>query len=619
MTVSVEAASPTYEVGTTFERFRAHTDNPLGPFMATGVQFTAPDSGGSDLVYRYRLDFDSVVDLGVIVLSGAGWQNSAVQLQDSLGDELDTLFIDSSDNEFRSYRMNVGRTGSTFFIEETNADPTWRFRSFIDVTLADGRKPELAFGPINAPQPIASATFDGGNGHAYLLVQLPASDWETARTHVLTNYPGFDLATITSAQEQLFIDVLLKKNEAQLEWWLGGEQTLDAQDQPSDIWQWATEEQWTFDNWSDDEPASGANATHLALTSGDHVPNWRTQGDELSAINGYIAESRVAPNQLRAGGLGGTVIRTAKGLSNGQPISGTEAVVIARPSALSCGDQFIQLRQWNVDTGISKILHIYPSLDIGVPQELVLNVSSIDSYPNEFVFAVSGCGEPPLDVFFNGPATRNPDSAVHAIVTPSPATLPGYDTTTIVSFRDDIGDDRNFGSINFNELILEVSQVTDFGPAVVNSLPLAIDDQATTTTGVRISIDVLQNDEWLDDAPVLVSMVSSPDDGEELDHTPINGNAVVRSDNVVVYTPAPSFTGTDTLTYKVTDKDGDSTQATITIAVDAAGSPGEGSSGLAPPPEFPSAGGGGALSLLAIAGLTFLVFLRSRRPQNLRP
>jgi sorbitol-specific phosphotransferase system component IIBC len=91
----------------------------------------------------------------------------------------------------------------------------------------------------------------------------------------------------------------------------------------------------------------------------------------------------------------------------------------------------------------------------------------------------------------------------------------------------------------------------------VNDAPVAVDDSATTNQGTAVTIDVLANDSDLDGDTLSISSVS----------TPSNGSVVTNPDNTVTYTPIPSFFGVDTFTYTISDGNGGSDGATVTINV----------------------------------------------------
>ncbi|MGH2687867.1 MAG: Ig-like domain-containing protein, partial [Actinomycetota bacterium] len=88
--------------------------------------------------------------------------------------------------------------------------------------------------------------------------------------------------------------------------------------------------------------------------------------------------------------------------------------------------------------------------------------------------------------------------------------------------------------------------------------PVAAADTATTDEDTPVTVDVTANDTILD-GPAVVTIATAP----------ANGAATVGVNNVVTYTPAPGFFGTDSFTYAVVDRDQDSATATVTISVTA--------------------------------------------------
>ena len=100
-----------------------------------------------------------------------------------------------------------------------------------------------------------------------------------------------------------------------------------------------------------------------------------------------------------------------------------------------------------------------------------------------------------------------------------------------------------------------------------NDAPVAADDTATTPEGTAVTIPVLANDTDVDGDSLSVSDVSDPE----------NGTAVINPDNTVTYTPAAGFHGLDSFVYTVSDGQGDTASATVTVTVKPSG---VGSSGI---------------------------------------
>lgn len=92
----------------------------------------------------------------------------------------------------------------------------------------------------------------------------------------------------------------------------------------------------------------------------------------------------------------------------------------------------------------------------------------------------------------------------------------------------------------------------------VNDPPVAVNDTATTAAGTAVIISVLANDSDVDSVTRTVSAVTQP----------TNGVVVINAGNTgVTYTPNADFSGTDTFTYTVSDGQGGSAQALVTVTV----------------------------------------------------
>ena len=89
-----------------------------------------------------------------------------------------------------------------------------------------------------------------------------------------------------------------------------------------------------------------------------------------------------------------------------------------------------------------------------------------------------------------------------------------------------------------------------------NEPPQAVDDEVELLQDASLTIDVTANDIDVDGNVNLVEVVAEPDNG-----------AVEVVTGVVVYTPDRLFAGTDTFDYRITDLEGESDEATVTVTV----------------------------------------------------
>ena len=92
-----------------------------------------------------------------------------------------------------------------------------------------------------------------------------------------------------------------------------------------------------------------------------------------------------------------------------------------------------------------------------------------------------------------------------------------------------------------------------------NTDPVAVDDSATTPYQTAIDIDVLDNDSDPDGDPITVTLTTAP----------ANGTVAINPDGTVKYTPNASYSGPDSFTYTISDGQGGTDTATVSITVTA--------------------------------------------------
>jgi hypothetical protein len=91
----------------------------------------------------------------------------------------------------------------------------------------------------------------------------------------------------------------------------------------------------------------------------------------------------------------------------------------------------------------------------------------------------------------------------------------------------------------------------------VNDVPVALDDSGTCFKNSGTDFGVLDNDSDADGDLLHVSSVTQP----------ANGTASINKDNTIRYTPRKGFKGTDTFRYVVSDNNGGTATATVTVFV----------------------------------------------------
>jgi hypothetical protein len=101
------------------------------------------------------------------------------------------------------------------------------------------------------------------------------------------------------------------------------------------------------------------------------------------------------------------------------------------------------------------------------------------------------------------------------------------------------------------------------GGANTNTAPVAANDGAATPMNTVVDINVLANDVDADGDPLAITNVSTPGSGSATDL----GNGLIR------YTPTGGFVGGDTFTYTISDGNGGTDTASVTVTVTWVNSP----------------------------------------------
>ncbi len=108
------------------------------------------------------------------------------------------------------------------------------------------------------------------------------------------------------------------------------------------------------------------------------------------------------------------------------------------------------------------------------------------------------------------------------------------------------------------------------GPGPGNQAPVAADDTALTAANAPLVLAALGNDGDPDGDPLGVAAVTQG----------ANGTVAVNPDGTLLYTPDPGFTGADSFTYTVSDGNGGTDTASVTLYVGNATEGGPGNDSL---------------------------------------
>ncbi|WP_236175841.1 retention module-containing protein [Pseudomonas pseudonitroreducens] len=91
-----------------------------------------------------------------------------------------------------------------------------------------------------------------------------------------------------------------------------------------------------------------------------------------------------------------------------------------------------------------------------------------------------------------------------------------------------------------------------------NDAPVAVPDTAHTNEDTAIRIDVLGNDTDAEHDALIVTGASAG-----------NGTVVINQDGSLSYTPKENFSGSDTITYSISDGKGGTSSSTVTVTIEA--------------------------------------------------
>ena len=217
-----------------------------------------------------------------------------------------------------------------------------------------------------------------------------------------------------------------------------------------------------------------------------------------------------------------------------------------------------------------------PSFDIKVTAvqapttvDLVMSASSTRSSPatlagatvsgTVYVFTSVETGIARVDFFLDNPAATGQPRQTEFKAPFDFANIPGgFDSLSVADGAHSIT-----ATVTFNNGAVSVVQA-DFtvdNASSSKATPVANSDQATAVAGQPVVIDVLANDAGLANTPVVVQVTSLP----------ANGSVSVAADNTITYTAAQGYSGQDGFLYRVTDANGDSAIASVTLSVSCTG------------------------------------------------
>jgi predicted RNA-binding protein with EMAP domain len=191
---------------------------------------------------------------------------------------------------------------------------------------------------------------------------------------------------------------------------------------------------------------------------------------------------------------------------------------------------------------------------------------------------VNAVNDPPVAA--NDSASTNEDTAVSIDVCANDTDIDGDTLSIAISDLADNGittidsneiiytPDENFNGIDsFSYTVSDGNGGTDEATVTVtvnsvNDDPVASDDSASTNEDSPVTIDVLANDTDIDGDTLSITSVG----------TPANGTAAISAGRIQ-YTPDANFNGNDSFSYTVTDGNGGSDTARVTVSVSVVNDP----------------------------------------------
>lgn len=208
------------------------------------------------------------------------------------------------------------------------------------------------------------------------------------------------------------------------------------------------------------------------------------------------------------------------------------------------GDDTFTYRVADVDSDTDTAgvtIEITSADDLPALEDDVATTDEDEPVTIDVLFNDNGVGDAPLTVEIT---TRNAAQIVEIDNRITYTPMADFHGIDVFMYR--VTDDD--GDIDTGSVQVTVTSRDDF--------PVAEDDGAGMQAVGPVTIDVLQNDDGLGDAPIAVT----------IEEDPLKGDAVVEDDNRITYRPVPEFSGNDTFRYKITDDDGDVAIATVTVA-----------------------------------------------------
>jgi len=123
-------------------------------------------------------------------------------------------------------------------------------------TTPSGRKSGTSPSATNTINPAETVVIFTGTGHRYEVINTTSRTWKDAQSECEKR--GGYLATITSSEEQKFIEDLLSIHGERNNYWLGGYRE-------GRNWKWVTGEPFIYSHWMQGEPNNSGGEDKLMM------------------------------------------------------------------------------------------------------------------------------------------------------------------------------------------------------------------------------------------------------------------------------------------------------------------------------------------------------------------
>lgn len=277
----------------------------------------------------------------------------------------------------------------------------------------------------------------------------------------------------------------------------------------------------------------------------EYTASVRIDGTPVQARIAYLGGDTYGVYATNNGAIPNLIDVSVRNVFDGQTVLFRNIVDVADPAVIAAGSQTITAVE-GLNTGLQTVATFTDPGGAENPANIYIN----DGYQQVWYFPPSQPYTATINWGDGKPATSGTITLSNGVFTVQGSHT--YDTES--------------GGVPYQITVTIYYDATP--PAVVcstatvsDSPPVANADTAATNENRAVVIPVLANDTVApSDAPLRVNSVSTP---------AVAGSSVaITSAGTVTYTPAVGFTGTDTFTYTVLDKDGAVSQpATVTVTV----------------------------------------------------